>query len=188
MAAAWAARWHSLYVGQGWSPDAPADCARAMELAGRAMELDSQNALALATYGHLQSYLLHDYDSALVYFDRALAACPNHSFAWFYSSPTLSYIGRGEQAVKHMEQALRLSPLDRNLYTYYSGCRRARIPITRPICDIWRQRSRRSIGSMKPAMLPPRWCRAIRNSGFPSFRVLCSRFAIATSARVSWNI
>lgn len=92
-----------------------------MELAGKAIELDSQNALGLATYGHLQSFLLHDYDSALVYFDRALAACPNHSFAWFYSSPTLSYIGRGEQAVKHMEQALRLSPLDRSLYTYYSG-------------------------------------------------------------------
>ncbi len=121
MAAAWAARWHSLYVGQGWSIDPPADCARAMELAGKAMELDSQNALALATYGHLQSYLLHDYDSALVYFDRALVACPNHSFAWFYSCPTLAYIGRGEQAVKHMEQALRLSPLDRSLYTYYSG-------------------------------------------------------------------
>ena len=121
MASAWAARWHSLYVGQGWSPDPREDCAHAMEFAGKAIELDGQNALGLATYGHLQSFLLHDYDSALVYFDRALAACPNHSFAWFYSSPTLSYIGRGEQAVKHMQQALRLSPLDRSLYTYYSG-------------------------------------------------------------------
>lgn len=121
MPAAWAARWYSLYVGQGWSADPPADCARAMELAGKAIELDAQNALALATYGHLQSFLLHDYDSALIYFDRALAACPNHSFAWFYSSPTLSYVGRGEQAVRHMEQALRLSPLDRNLFAYYSG-------------------------------------------------------------------
>jgi adenylate cyclase len=121
MAAAWAARWHSLYVGQGWSLDPPADCGRAMDLAGKAIELDSQNALALATYGHLQSFLLHDYDSALVYFDRALEACPNHAFAWFYSSPTLSYVGRGAEAVTHMEQALRLSPLDRNLFSYYSG-------------------------------------------------------------------
>src|SRR5262249_3117288 len=32
MAAAWAARWHSLYVGQGWSLDPPADCGRAMDL------------------------------------------------------------------------------------------------------------------------------------------------------------
>jgi adenylate cyclase len=36
------------------------------------------------------------------------------------SSPTLSYIGRGEQAVRHAEQALRLSPLDRSLFYYYA--------------------------------------------------------------------
>jgi adenylate cyclase len=121
MAAAWAARWYSLYVGQGWSADPPADCAHAMELAAKAIDLDNQNSLALATYGHLQSFLLHDYDSALVYFDRALAACPNHAFAWFYSSPTLSYVGRGEQAVRHIEQALQLSPLDRSIFAYYSA-------------------------------------------------------------------
>jgi adenylate cyclase len=68
----------------------------------------------------MRAFLFHDYDSALVYFERALAACPNHSLAWFYSSPTLSYIGRGEQAIKHAEQALRLSPLDRSLFSYYS--------------------------------------------------------------------
>jgi adenylate cyclase len=121
MPAAWAARWYSLCVGQGWSTDPAGDRAKALEFASRAIELDPQNALALATYGHLQSFLFHDYDSALVYFDRALAACPNHTLAWFLSSPTLSYIGRGEQAIKHADQALRLSPLDRNLYTYYSS-------------------------------------------------------------------
>ena len=121
MPVAWAARWYSLCVGQGWSIDPTADRAKALELAGRAIEQDAHNALALATYGHLQSFLFHNYDNALVYFDRALAACPNHSLAWFLSSPTLSYIGRGEQAIKHADHALRLSPLDRNLFTYYSS-------------------------------------------------------------------
>jgi adenylate cyclase len=121
MPVAWAARWYNLLYGQGWSPDPAADRARALELAAKAIELDSQNALALATYGHLRSFLFHDFDSALVYFDRALTACPNHSLAWFLSSPTLSYVGRGAQAVKHAEQALRLSPLDRNLFSYYSA-------------------------------------------------------------------
>jgi adenylate cyclase len=120
MPVAWAARWHSLYVGQGWSADSNADSAKAVELAAKAIELDGQNALALATYGHLQSFLRHEYDSALVYFDRALAACPNHSLAWLLSSPTLSYVGRGEQAIKHAEHALQLSPLDRDLFSYYS--------------------------------------------------------------------
>jgi adenylate cyclase len=119
MPVAWAARWHGLYVGQGWSPDPNADRRNALDLAARAIELDSQNALALATYGHFKAFLLHDYDAALVYFERAIAACPNDSTAWLWSSPTLSYIGRGEQAVTHAEQALRLSPLDRSLFYYY---------------------------------------------------------------------
>ncbi len=49
MPVAWAARWHSLYVGQGWSANPSEDAVRAIELAARAIELDGQNALALAT-------------------------------------------------------------------------------------------------------------------------------------------
>jgi adenylate cyclase len=121
MPAAWAARWHSLHVGQGWSTNPEEDRAKAVELAARAIELDGQNALALSTYGHLKAFLFHEYDSALTYFDRALAACPNHSLAWMLSVSTLSYVGRTEQAIRHAEQALRLSPLDRTLFTYYSS-------------------------------------------------------------------
>ncbi|MDI1263790.1 MAG: adenylate/guanylate cyclase domain-containing protein [bacterium] len=120
MPIAWAARWYGLWVGQSWSDNPEADRARALELAAKAIELDGQNALALSTYGHLKSFLAHDYDSALVYFERALAVCPNHSLAWLLSSPTLSYIGRAEQAIKNAEHALRLSPLDRSLFYYYS--------------------------------------------------------------------
>jgi adenylate cyclase len=120
MPVAWAARWHSLYVGQGLSPDPHRDRAKAVELAAKAIELDGQNALALATYGHLRSFLVHDYDSALVYFDRALKACPNHSLAWILSSGTLSYVGRAKEAIKHAEQGLRLSPVDQSLFYYYT--------------------------------------------------------------------
>ena len=120
MPVAWAARWHSLYVGQGLSPNPDQDRARAVELAARAIELDGQNALALATYGHLRSFLFHDYDTALVYFDRALKACPNHSLAWILSSGTLSYVGRTEEAIRHAEHALRLSPSDQSLFYYYT--------------------------------------------------------------------
>jgi adenylate cyclase len=119
MPVAWAARWHSLYVGQGWSANPSEDSVRAIELAARAIELDGQNALALATFGHLKSYLFHEYDGALMYFDRALSACPNHSLAWILSSATLSYIGEGEEAVSRAEHALRLSPFDQSLFTYY---------------------------------------------------------------------
>ena len=119
MPVAWAARWHSLYIGQGWSSNRRADAAKAAELAHRAIALDHQNALALATYAHLKSFLFHDYDTALVYFDQALAACPNSSLAWILSSGTLSYVGRSVQAVRHAERGLRLSPFDQSLFYYY---------------------------------------------------------------------
>jgi adenylate cyclase len=119
MPVAWTARWHSLYIGQGWSSNRRDDAAKAAELAQRAIALDHQNALALATYAHLKSYLFHDCDTALVYFDQALAACPNSSLAWILSSGTLSYVGRTEQAVRHAERGLRLSPFDQSLFYYY---------------------------------------------------------------------
>jgi adenylate cyclase len=119
MPVAWAARWYSLCVGQGWSANRDEDRGRAITLAAKAIELDTENALALATFAHLKSYLFHDYDTALVYFERALAACPNHSLAWLLSAGTLSYIGQTKRAIERAEQGLRLSPFDRGLYYYY---------------------------------------------------------------------
>lgn len=116
MPVAWAARWHSLHVGQGWSSDAQADALQGSALAERAIGLDGQNALALATYGHARSFLFHDCDTALGCFDRALAAAPSSALAWTLSSATLSYLGRGEQAVRHAERGMQLSPLDRVRY------------------------------------------------------------------------
>jgi adenylate cyclase len=120
MPVAWLARWYSLLIGQGWSVNPRQDRETACDVAAKAIELDGQNALALATYGHLRAYLFHDYDTALVYFDRALAACPNSAVAWILSSGTLSYVGRGEEAVRHAERAMRLSPFDQNLFAYYT--------------------------------------------------------------------
>jgi adenylate cyclase len=116
---AWAARWYSICVGQGWSGAPDRDREVAAELAARAIELDRQNALALAVYGHLKSFLFHDYDSALVYLERAINASPSSSLAWILSSATLTYVGRTEEAVRHAEWGLRLSPFDPALFNYY---------------------------------------------------------------------
>lgn len=118
--AAWLARWHSVNVGQGWSEDPRADMERAAALSFHAIGLDRQNAFALATCGHVRSFLFHDYDTALVYFDRALSAGPSNALAWLLSSATLSYVGRTEEAIRNAEHGLRLSPFDQNLFSYYN--------------------------------------------------------------------
>ena len=121
MPMAWAARWHSINIGQGWSKDPGQEAEQALLLAFRAIELDRDNAVALATYAHLRSRLYRDFDSALMYFDRALKACPNSSLAWSLSALTLAYVGDAEKAVKHAEHGLRLSPLDNSAFFYYTN-------------------------------------------------------------------
>jgi adenylate cyclase len=120
MPVAWAARWHGLRVGQGWSPDPAQDARAASALAQRAIELDPQNAMALATYGHLKSYLLHDCAAGRPYLDRALEACPNSAMAWVLSGANLAYLGRGAEAVRHAEQGLQLAPFDQGRAYQYS--------------------------------------------------------------------
>ncbi|WP_245706645.1 tetratricopeptide repeat protein [Ruegeria marina] len=116
---AWLARWHSLNVGQGWSEDPKADAHKASSLARKAIELDVKNALALATYGHVQSYLFGDFETAIYYLDRAREANPSSSIAWLLSSVTLSSIGRSKEAIHAAERALRLSPFDQRLFVFY---------------------------------------------------------------------
>jgi adenylate cyclase len=123
---AWLAQWYSINVGQGWSSSAAADIQSAIEMSQRAIALDGDNARALAINAHLRSYHFHDYDSALAGFDRALASCPNLALAWTLSGATLSYVGRGEEAVKRTDRGLRLSPFDSGLFYSYSAAAWAR--------------------------------------------------------------
>lgn len=119
MPRAWLARWYSLWVGQGWSEAPEADAEQAVRCAAEAIELDRQNALALATFGHLRSFLFHDYERAQIYLGRARDNCPNSSIAWSLSSATMSYLARCEEAIEFAERGLRLSPYDRSLYLGY---------------------------------------------------------------------
>ena len=116
---AWAARWHNLNVGQGWSADVAADTNAALRLAAAAIQLEPNNSLGLATYGLLQAFLRHDHDCARIYVDKALLASPNDALAWAIASITSSFVGQGEEAVRRSTQALRLSPFDRNSFYFY---------------------------------------------------------------------
>ena len=102
---------HMRWVGQGWSEDEAADRAKAANAAKMALERDPNDALALAIYGHMKSYLRMDYEDAQRYLERALAAGPSCAFAWGYSSLTCGYLGEIETAIARAEHAVRLSPL-----------------------------------------------------------------------------
>ena len=116
---AWLARWHCVFVGQHWGECREQAVEEAERAARRAISIDRENPLALAAYGHVRSYLKRDYDTALVYFDRARQLSPSHALTWILSSATLSYLGEGDEAVEHARMALTLSPSDQDLHQFF---------------------------------------------------------------------
>jgi adenylate cyclase len=110
MPVAWAAQWHSLAVGQAWSNTPDVDAVEAGRMAARAIQLDPGNALGFAIAGHHRAYHLRDPASALPFFDSALGVCPSHALSWTLRSASLSYLGRGAEAVECARRGFNLSP------------------------------------------------------------------------------
>jgi tetratricopeptide (TPR) repeat protein len=113
-----AAEWHSLRVGQGWSPNISEDVQAVDRFAEAAIARNANNARALAFRGHNRSFLNRDYEAALTLFDQALSAGPNDASAWGWSSPTHSYLEDGDAAIRRAQRALQLSPFDPFAFQY----------------------------------------------------------------------
>jgi adenylate cyclase len=110
------ALWYILRVGEFESADPDGDAAAAASYAASTLERDSDDAVSLAICGHVQSYLLKNYQRALALLDRAVAASPSSAMAWSMSSATRGFLGDGQTAVQHGERGVRLAPLDARLF------------------------------------------------------------------------
>jgi adenylate cyclase len=104
--------WYVFRVGEIGSPDPDADAAAGARYAAAAIERDPNDALALALYGYVNAFLLHDYAKATLYLDRATAAGPNSAMAWTLSSANCGFIGDAANAVLRAERGVRLAPND----------------------------------------------------------------------------
>ena len=112
------AKWYILLIGEGRSKDERADNEEALRFASLAIKYSPSDPLALAVYGHIQSFLFAEYDRAIEAFNQAIAASPNSAIAWGLSAPTYCYIGDGESAIDRAQHALALSPLEPYAYYY----------------------------------------------------------------------
>lgn len=118
LANAMMAKWYILQIGEGRSDDVMADSQAALRHATQALQENPSDPLALAVYGHTQSFLFARYDRAIEVFDLAISTSPNSEIAWGLSAPTYCYIGEGELAIERAEHALALSPLEPFAYFY----------------------------------------------------------------------
>lgn len=110
------AYWHILQFGEGRSKNRAADVKAAAQCAAAALSRDSSDALALAIYGHVLAFMMHDFPRARDYLDRALRDGPNCAMAWSMSSTTHGYLGQPAEAVRHAQRGLLLSPLDAHMF------------------------------------------------------------------------
>jgi adenylate cyclase len=115
---AWLARNHSIRVGQGWTQNRAEERRIASDLAERAVRLDGESAIALATAGHLRSYLHRDFEGAEELLSRAIVACPNEPLGWLMLGATLGYTGRGEEGLRLVRYGMSLSPADRFMFNF----------------------------------------------------------------------
>jgi TolB-like protein/tetratricopeptide (TPR) repeat protein len=107
--------------------------AQSIRYARLAVQLDRENAEALAILARRTPWIRHDYEEAMALADRAVSINPNSSFAWIHSGFAFGYSGQPEKALVHFERALRLSPRDPRAHDGLCGMAVALIQLARDV-------------------------------------------------------
>lgn len=116
--AAWCYFWRKV---NGWTTDRQQETAEGVRLAHRAVELGRDDAVALTRGGHALAHLTGDLDSGIALLDRATFLNPNLASAWFLGGFLRLWHGEPESGVAHLERAMRLSPVDPEMYRMQAG-------------------------------------------------------------------
>jgi adenylate cyclase len=116
--AAWCHFWRKV---NGWMTDRPREIAEGARLARQAVELGGDDAVALTRSGHALGHLAGDVDGGIALIDRALVLNPNLASAWFLGGFLRAWNGEPDGAIEHFARAMRLSPLDPEMYRMQAG-------------------------------------------------------------------
>ena len=116
--AAWCYVWRKI---NGWMSDRAQEVPEGARLARRAVELGKDDAVALARGGHALAFLIGDIDSGIAFVDRALTLNPNLAAAWYLSGFLRVFRGEPDVAIEHLARAIRLNPLDPEMFRMHVG-------------------------------------------------------------------
>ena len=116
--AAWCYFWRRV---NGWATDGTQETREGARLARRAVELGRDDAVALTRAGHALAHLAGEIDLGIALLDRAAFLNPNLASAWFLGGFLRTWRGEPENAIAHFERAMRLSPVDPELYRMHAG-------------------------------------------------------------------
>jgi TolB-like protein len=116
--AAWCHFWRKL---NGWMTDRPREIAEGVRLARLAVELGRDDAVALTRGGHALGHLAGDIDGGIALLDRARLLNPNLAPAWFLGGILRALRGETDAAIEDLTHAVRLSPLDPEMFRMQVG-------------------------------------------------------------------
>jgi TolB-like protein len=105
----------------GWMTDPAQDVAEATLWARRAVDSGKNDAVALARGGHALAHFERDLDLGIDFVDRALALNANLAAAWHLSAFLKLFQGESDEAIERFERAMRLSPLDPEMFRMQTG-------------------------------------------------------------------
>ena len=116
--AAWCHLWRKV---NGWMTDPVRELTEGTRSARRAAELGKGDADALARSGHALAHLAGDIDGGTELIDRALVLNPNLAAAWYIGGHSKIWRGDLEGAIECFAHAMRLSPLDPEVFRIQGG-------------------------------------------------------------------
>jgi adenylate cyclase len=158
LAAAMAAWCHGYRRSHGWAKDLKKETREALQLAQAALDADSYDAEVLHMSGFTLAYVGGDNETGALLLDRALSINPNSALAWSASGHIRGWLGEPEVAIEHFTRAIRLSPLDPMLSTFYGGIAMAHFAAKRYASTVeWADKAVRIGPKFQPAY---RWLAA----------------------------
>jgi TolB-like protein len=148
--AAWCHCWRKI---NRWMIDAPREIAEGVRLARRAVELGKDDAVALTRGGHALAHLANDLQGGIALLDRARMLNPNLAGAWFLGAFLRIFCGQTETAIEHLALAMRLSPLDPELYRMQAGMALAHLFMGQfDAASSWAEHAIRELPTFLPAV------------------------------------
>jgi tetratricopeptide (TPR) repeat protein len=116
-----AARAYMYRKVQGWTNDREGDEAETRRLAQRVAAIGQDDALALSWAGHALAFVCREFEIGAAFADQALSLNPNLAEIVASRGNISSYLGQHEEAIEHFMHALRLGPLDPEIYRVEAG-------------------------------------------------------------------
>jgi tetratricopeptide (TPR) repeat protein len=148
-----AVRCYARRKADGWMTDRVRETAEAERLARRAAEVGKDDAVALCLGGFGLAYVVGDLAGGTAMIDRALVLNPNLAIAWSWSGWVRTFHGDPDAAIRHLDRAMRLSPLDPHMFSMQCGTAFAHFYAGRyDEASSWAERSLREQAAHSPAL------------------------------------